>query len=132
MARLTVSIVTPQTRAVRTEADMVVAPSVLGELGILPGHRALLADLMPGVLALRVQDKSERYAVSGGFIEVERDRVTVLAETAERGMDIDVERAKAAQKSAEAQMKKLDPLSEEYADQAARSKRAQARLAAAI
>jgi F-type H+-transporting ATPase subunit epsilon len=131
MARLTVSIVAPQTRAAHFEADMVTAPSVMGELGILPGHRSLLADLQPGVVTLRAGEKMDRFAVSGGFIEVERDHVTILAETVERGTEIDVDRARASLKDAEAQVKKLDPLSVDYADQMARTKRNQARVAAA-
>jgi len=131
MPRLTVSIVTPTKRALQAEADMVIAPSVAGELGILPQHRALLADLKEGIVTIKLGDTANRYAVSGGFIEVERDKVAILAETAEHSSEIDVERARAAAKDAEAQLKKLDPLSPEYSDQAARWRRSQARLAVA-
>jgi F-type H+-transporting ATPase subunit epsilon len=131
MPRLTVSIVTPTKQAVKTEADMVIAPSAAGEVGILPQHRSLLADLVEGIVSLKTGDKTERYAVSGGFIEVDRDRVAVLAETAEHSSEIDLERAKAALKDAEAELKKLDPLSTEYSVQTARLKRAQVRIALA-
>ncbi len=131
MAKLTVSLVTPGRQVARAEVDMVMAPSVMGEVGILPEHRALLADLGPGPVVLKTGDKLERYAVSDGYIEVDRNRVTVLAETAEHSSEIDVERSRAALRDAEAKVKRLDPLSPEYAEEQARIKRAEVRLGVA-
>ncbi len=128
MAQLTVAVVTPQKQVTRGEVDQVVAPSVLGQVGILPSHRPLLADLVPGVVELHSDGKAERYAISGGFIEVDRDTVTLAVETAERPADIDVPRAQAALADAESQMKKLDPLSEAYGEQRARAERARVRV----
>ena len=68
MAKLTLSLVTPGRQLVRAEVDMVTAPSVLGEVGILPDHRALLAELGPGVVVAKTGDKLERYVDAVGTI----------------------------------------------------------------
>src|SRR5687767_14767772 len=100
MSRLHVALVTPQREIVRGEVDQVTAPSVKGEVGILPDHLPLLTDMEEGAVGLFKDGKVDRYAVSGGFIEVERNTVTILAETAERSDEIDVQRARAALKDA--------------------------------
>lgn len=126
--KLKVAVVTPGKQVATGEVDMVVAPSVLGEVGILPNHRPLLADMGIGQVELRVGQKSERYAVSGGFLEVDHDRVSILAEAAERSDEIDVERAKAALKDADAKLKKLDVGDVAYAAESLRADRARNRL----
>ncbi len=131
MDLLTVSIVTPGRQVTVAEVREVRAPSALGQVGILPGHTPLLADLMPGTVELVGPDHSEGLAVSGGFLEVDRDHVIVLAETAERAMEIDVERARRALGQAEALLKKLGPADAGYDEAALRAERAQARLAVA-
>jgi F-type H+-transporting ATPase subunit epsilon len=131
MAKLKLSLVTPLGQVARTEVDMVTAPSVSGELGILPDHRALLADLRPGPVSARVGGTTELYAVSGGFIEVDRNSVTILAETAEPAAAIDVERSKLALKDAERKLEKLEYNSPEYKEEWERAKRARVRLAVA-
>lgn len=128
MEKLTVSLVTPQKQVVKIDADMVTAPSVMGEVGILPNHRALLAGLQEGPVLIKNGDKAELYAVSGGFIEVDRNQVTLLAETAEHKDQIDLDRSKAALKDAEHKLTKLDFGTPEYEEQWARVKRAKVRL----
>ncbi len=128
MEKLTVSLVTPQKQVVRVDADMVTAPSVMGEVGILPNHRALLAGLQEGPVLIKNGDKAELYAVSGGFIEVDRNHVTLLAETAEHKDQIDLDRSKAALKDAEQKLAKLDFGTPEYEEQWGRAKRAKVRL----
>jgi len=128
MSELTVSIVTPGEDLLDAQADQVTAPSVDGEVGILPGHLPLLADLKEGVVGLYKGGELKAYAVSGGFIEVDRDRVTILAETAERASDIDVKRSELALKDAESQITTLDAIDPEYAEQMARLRRARVRL----
>lgn len=131
MAKLQVSLVTPIRQVARIEVDMVTAPSVMGELGILPDHRALLADLKPGPVELKAGNRADRFAVSGGFIEVDRNHVTILAETAEGAGEIDVSRAKKALKDAETKLKSLDSAGEERLAQQERAQRARVRLAVA-
>lgn len=72
-----------------------------GELGILPGHIPLVAPLTINAVRLKQGDHTEHIAVSGGFLEVRPDKVTILAQAAEKPTDIDVERAKQAKERAE-------------------------------
>ena len=131
MAKLKVSLVTPQKQVVRVEADMVTAPSMVGEVGILPDHRSLLADLVEGPVTVRSGTNVDAYAVSGGFLEVDRNSVTLLVETAEGAAEIDVDRSKAALKDAERKLEKLEFNTPEYNEEWARAKRARTRLTVA-
>lgn len=109
MSRIRCEIVT-QERAVYDQlVDTVVAPGFDGELGILPQHTALLTALEAGELVVRTGDQEESYAISGGFMEVRPDGVTVLARTAEYAEEIDVARAEAAQARAEQLLREGPP-----------------------
>ena len=95
-------VVTPDKSVVSDEAQMVVAPGEYGEFGVLPGHTTFLTTLQVGMIRYKDQGGNERLVfVNGGFAEVMLNKVTVLAESAERRKDIDVERARAAVKRAE-------------------------------
>ena len=95
-------VVTPDKAIVSEEAQIVVAPGEYGEFGVLIGHTSFLATLKTGMLRYKDKGGSERVVfVSGGFAEVLPNKVTVLAESADRRRDIDVERARAAMKRAE-------------------------------
>ena len=83
------------------DVDIIVAPSTLGEMGILPNHAPLLATLDFGVIKVRYQGQEDVFAVSGGIIEVQPDIVTILADVAENVMEIDIARAEAAKERAE-------------------------------
>ncbi len=85
-----------------TGVDEVLAPGMLGELGILPMHAALVTTLAPGELRVSRAGQEMSLSVAGGFLEVKDDRVTVLADAAERAEEIDVARAAAARRRAEA------------------------------
>lgn len=99
---LRLEVVTPDKAVVSDVAKMVVAPGAYGEFGVLPGHTTFLTTLQTGMIRYQEQGGGERIVfVNGGFAEVSLDTVTVLAESAERRRDIDVERAKAAVKRAE-------------------------------
>jgi F-type H+-transporting ATPase subunit epsilon len=90
-------VVTPEKTVVSEEAEIVVAPGSLGEFGVLAGHTPFLTTLKLGSIRYKANDGIERCIfVSGGFAEALPDRVTVLAESAERRVDIDMERAKSA------------------------------------
>ncbi len=91
------------------EGDIVLAPGSEGELGILPGHASLMTALKPGEIVVRLGGKEEHIAVGGGFLEVRPDKVTVLADSAERAEEIDVERAEAARDRAEQLLKEKPP-----------------------
>jgi F-type H+-transporting ATPase subunit epsilon len=95
-------VVTPAKAVVSEEAQIVVAPGILGEFGVLAGHTPFLTTLKVGSIRFTDSTGAERYVfVSGGFAEALPDKVTVLAETAERRQDIDVARAKGAMERAQ-------------------------------
>ena len=95
-------VVTPEKAVVDEDAQMVVAPGTLGEFGVLAGHTTLLTTLKVGTIRYTDAGGKERNIfVSGGFAEALPDKVTVLAESAERRKDIDLERAKDALQRAE-------------------------------
>jgi F-type H+-transporting ATPase subunit epsilon len=83
------------------DVDFIVANGADGELGILPRHAALMTSLKPGTLKITQGDKETLLFVGGGFLEVLPDRVTVLADTAERAEEISIERAESARKHAQ-------------------------------
>ena len=95
-------VVTPEKSVVSESAQIVMAPGSLGEFGVLVGHTPFLTTLKTGALKYKDESGRERYIfVSSGFAEALPDRVTVLAESAERRKDIDVQRAKSAAERAE-------------------------------
>jgi len=100
-------IVTPEKTVVSEEAQIVMAPGSLGEFGVLIGHTPFFTTLKVGIIRYRDIKGEERFVfVNGGFAEVLPDRVTVLAESAERRRDIDVERAKSALRRAQERFEK--------------------------
>jgi F-type H+-transporting ATPase subunit epsilon len=101
---LSLEIVTPERLLVREDVSAVQAPATTGYLGILPGHAALLAELGIGYLNFEAGGKRWYLAVHGGYLEILADRVRVLATTAERAEEINVERAKAAMQRAQDEM----------------------------
>lgn len=94
-------IVTPEKRVVDTTAEEVQIPGKNGYLGVLPGHAPLITELAVGEISYRSGAEEQRLAVAWGFAEVLPDKVTILAETAERPSEIDVERARKAKDRAE-------------------------------
>jgi F-type H+-transporting ATPase subunit epsilon len=94
---ITLEVVTPEKVVVSEAAQIVAAPGSLGEFGVLAGHTPFLTNLKTGVIRYTDAKGTERFVfVNGGFAEALPDKVTVLAESAERRRDIDLERAKAA------------------------------------
>jgi len=98
---LHVEVVTAERELYNGEADMVSAPGAEGRLGILPRHAALLTFLTPGELRITLRDAEEPLFVSGGFLEVLNNNVTVLADTAEHAEEIDQARAEEARRRAQ-------------------------------
>jgi F-type H+-transporting ATPase subunit epsilon len=100
-------IVTPEKYVVDEEAQIAVAPGSLGEFGVLIGHTPFLTALKTGSVRYTDTNGKERFVfVSGGFAEALPDKLTVLAESAERRVDIDVERAKAAMQRAQERLER--------------------------
>ena len=94
-------IVTPEKKVVATAAEEIQIPGSNGYLGIMPGHAPLITELAVGEITFRENSTDQRLAVAWGFAEVLPDKVTILAETAERPSEIDVERARKAKARAE-------------------------------
>ena len=106
MAKLTLEILTGEQLLYREdEIDEVIAPGVVGELGVLPNHAPLVTSLQPGELRVKRGGEERPFFISGGFLEVKADMVTVLADAAERGDEIDLERAEAARARAEERLR---------------------------
>lgn len=122
---LTVEIVTAE-RVVRTEqgVDVLVAPGSEGQLAILPHHAALMTTLDYGELVFRRGHDESTFAVTGGFMEVRNNRVTILADKAEAAEEIDITRAEAARARAEERIR----LYRDQADRNVDMARAQASL----
>lgn len=91
--KLRLELVSPEKQLLSIDVDEVVAPGVEGEFGVLPGHTAFLTALRIGELIYKVNGKEEYVAIEKGFFEVSNDKVTVLAEGAELGREIDLEEA---------------------------------------
>jgi F-type H+-transporting ATPase subunit epsilon len=103
MAKLTVELVTAERSVIaESDVDMLIAPASEGEVGILPRHAPLLTMLRPGMLRMKKGGVETELAVSGGFLQVNQDRVLILADTAERAEEIDEQRADEARRRAEA------------------------------
>ena len=107
--KLLLEIVTPDKSLVREDVDEVQLPGSEGYFGVLPGHTPLLSTLKVGELWYRIGVEKHYLAIALGFVEVLPDRVTVLAQMAERPQDIDIERAQAAKRRAEERLSKAVP-----------------------
>ena len=124
-------VVTPERQLVHEVVLSVSVPAKSGYLGILPGHAPLLSELQPGELTYRENHVIRRLSVSWGFIEVLPERVIVLAQTAERGEEIDVDRALRAKQRAEDRLKNVTATDIDFERARAALLRALARLQAA-
>jgi F-type H+-transporting ATPase subunit epsilon len=103
--KILLEVVTPEKLLLSQQVDEVIAPGSEGEFGVLPGHCHFLSTLRIGELRYRVGDRMFHMAVLWGYAEVTPDRVTIMAEIAEKAEDIDVGRAQAAVESAERRLK---------------------------
>lgn len=133
MAQIHLEVVTPHGQVVNEDVDIVTAPGVEGEFGVLAHHAPFLSAIKTGTLVFK-QNKREKFLmVSGGFAEVSNNKVTFLVETAEYGHDVDVDRALQAKERAEKRLARAqahaDDLDRIRADAALQ--RAVARIAAA-
>ena len=128
---LSVQIVTAEREVLREDAvDMVVAPGSEGVVGILPRHAPLLTTLNPGIVRLKKGPDEEAMAIGGGFLQVARDRVMILADTAERADEVDEARAQEARNRAQQQIADLVRSGQHVQAEAARTalRRSLARL----
>jgi len=104
--KIHLEIVTPSRRVLVRDVDEVVLPGIEGSFGVLPGHAPMLAGLQCGVAEVRAGNEREILAIGAGIAEVGPDRVTVLAETAEKAVEIDSERARRKASEYQEQLKR--------------------------
>ncbi|OGI25664.1 MAG: ATP synthase F1 subunit epsilon [Candidatus Moranbacteria bacterium RBG_13_45_13] len=122
-------IVTPERTVYENEIDQVTLPTQEGEITVLPEHIPLISVLAPGELLVKRGNEEIAMAVSGGMIEVRKNEMTILADTAERAEEIDLQRAEEARKKAEQLKDEKIRLDEtEYAAAAALLERNLARI----
>jgi len=107
-------IVTPERVVLKEMIHQLTAPTIEGEITILPKHEPLVAILKPGVIEMKTEkNQIEVISVAGGFIEVLRNKVIILADTAERAEEIDIKRAEEAKRKAEESIKDLRQFDQE-------------------
>jgi len=109
MPGIKLEIVSAESVVFSEDVDVVVAPGVEGQLGILPHHAPLMTMLQPGELLVRKGGEEFFLVVSGGFLEVRPDRIIVLADAAERVEEIDIARAEEAKRRAEERLRQHAP-----------------------
>lgn len=107
VATVHIDVVSAEESIFSGEAEFIAAPAQMGEVGIYPHHAPMITSIKPGALRIKLADKNEEQLIyiSGGILEVQPGVVTVLADTAIRGHDLDEAQANAAKKAAEEEMK---------------------------
>ena len=109
MATIRLEIITAERQVLADDVNVVVAPGIEGELGVLPHHSPLMTILKPGELLIRKDGEETYMSVSGGFLEIRPDKIIILADACERAEDIDIERAEEAKRRAEERLKTPTP-----------------------
>ena len=109
MATIKLEIITAERQVLADDVNVVVAPGIEGELGILPHHAPLMTMLKPGELLIRKDGEETYMSVSGGFLEIRPDKIIILADACERAEEIDIERAEEAKLRAEESLKTHPP-----------------------
>jgi F-type H+-transporting ATPase subunit epsilon len=126
MDKLHLEVVTPARVVLEKDVDIVVAPGSEGEFGVLPGHVSFLSGIVPGELRYTEGTEKEALAVTAGFAEVFKNKVSILVDAAERASEIDVERARKAMERAK------ERLSRDRSDKEIDFARAEAALRRAV
>jgi F-type H+-transporting ATPase subunit epsilon len=125
---LNLEIVTPEKKVLSETVDAVTIPTASGEVGILQNHAPLISYLKPGILSYTRSGATERMVISGGFVEVSQNNVSILADVAETASEIDVEKARAEREAAERELSAWKGSLEESEGERERLETAQARL----
>lgn len=126
---LKLEIVTPEKKVLDETVDSVTVPTATGEIGVMPNHAPLISALKSGILTYSVKGTTDKLVVSGGFVEVSTDQVSVLTDIAEKADEIDTEAAKLEREAAEKALAASNTGSiEEFEAERERLERAQARI----
>ena len=122
-------IVTPERVVLKEEILQITVPTKMGEITVLPNHLPLVSSLLPGVVQVKKKNgEDEIISVSGGFLEVAKDKVIILADTAERAEEIDVARAEEARERARQLVSQARPDAESFAQASALLEKSLVRL----
>ena len=126
--QIQLEVVTPERRVLSESVDAVAVPGLNGEIGILPGHTPLISQLQTGVLSYTQGSATHKLHVSGGFVDVNDDRVSVLAEVAEHPEEIDAARARLARERLEKSLSAWTGTEEDFEMARAKLERSVVRL----
>ncbi len=107
MALFNLEIVTPLKVAYKEEVNMIIARTVEGDIGVLSGHAPLVTELAIGEMVIKKEESEQRYFIAGGFLEISKDKVVILADKAMKAEDINVEEEKRNKEIMEARSAKL-------------------------
>jgi len=121
-------IATPEQVVFKDEVEQITLPTKMGEITVLPDHIPLIAVLTPGEVFIKKGNVKQAMSVSGGFIEVQAEKVVVLADTAERAEEIDIKRAEEARERAQQAMSKKHMDAVQFAGLAAQIEKEMARI----
>jgi len=105
----TLEVITPERLVLQAEISSLVVPGIEGYLGIYAEHAPIITELIPGVVNYTQKGEKKKLAVSGGYLEVFRDKATILADAAELPEEIDIDRAKRAKERAERRLRQHEP-----------------------
>lgn len=125
---LNLEIVTPERKVFDDAVDAVTIPTAKGEIGVLPNHAPLISTLKPGILTYSNRGATEKMVVSGGFVEVSTNKVSILADIAEKADEVNVEAARAERESSEKILSSWSGSEDEFEVEKERLEKAQARL----
>jgi F-type H+-transporting ATPase subunit epsilon len=128
---LNLEIVTPERKVFDETVDAVTIPTANGEIGILPNHAPLISTLKPGILTYSNRGASERMVISGGFVEVSANKVSILADVAEKADEVNVEAARSEREASEKILSAWSGTEDEFEAERERLEKAQARLSLA-
>ncbi len=125
---INLEIVTPEKKVIDEAVDAVSVPTAKGEIGILPNHAPLISTLRSGILSYTNKGTTESMVVSGGFVEVSTDKVSILADIAESKDEIDIDVAKTEREEAQKLLGDWKGSEDEFEVELERLEKAQARL----
>ncbi|MDE5833025.1 MAG: F0F1 ATP synthase subunit epsilon [Desulfovibrio sp.] len=106
MATFQLQVVTPDKTVVNEEVETAICPGLMGEFGVMPNHAPMIAALKIGKLVYRIDGKDRILFISGGFVDIRKNKCAILAESAETAEQIDQDRAEAARKRAQERLEK--------------------------
>jgi F-type H+-transporting ATPase subunit epsilon len=110
--KISLHVITPIKEVLKDEVDEITLPTPTGEISVLPNHADLVTKISPGEMVIKKDGKTDHFAITGGFLDVSKNQVNVLADYAIHAKDIEIAKAEEAKRRAEKAMKEKDKESE--------------------